>query len=146
MINKLVYIAAVILIIMMYFIVRFINNMFLVKEQPSDINDDNYIQTTIPKDFVLIVSSNSCGFCKQLHNKLKDKKIKKTKIVATIEGGKIEYDDAISNISPEQRKLIEAATNEVKNGKRLAFPTLIVNNEKMLGIPPDPILKNIFRY
>ena len=130
-------------IIFLSLLIIYVLNYKLEYKEPKNI-EKSADKINILSDCIVILSKESCPFCIQLKDKIKNTNKKYTTITLNNMNG-YDFDDTFTNLGVEERDNILFELDKViKPGNPIYFPTVIVKDKIHFGLPKEEILSSIF--
>ena len=136
------YIISALVVVITVFLIYKINVIFeniKIKDKSQDL-----IKINIESDCVVILSRDSCPYCKILYEEL-NKNYNKSKytIIKINPLGNLVFDDTFINLDISERENIIQEVTKLANGM-VSFPTILVKNKIYKGLPQPEKIKEIF--
>lgn len=119
--------------------------LFIVKR-----NFDNFkitklkipFKLNIMSDKIIILSKEGCPWCEKLDPELKKAKNEYIKILMN-KDGTFTFDEKFTQLDDKERESIIKGSRELMDNVGYYFPTIIHNNEYILGFPEEETLNKI---
>tara|TARA_B110001452_G_scaffold253699_1_gene244642 strand:+ start:5026 stop:5433 length:408 start_codon:yes stop_codon:yes gene_type:complete len=121
--------------ILLFIINRTFDRFKIEYKQPFKLN--------IKSDKIIILSKEGCPWCEKLEPELAKTKNDYVKILMNNDDT-FRFDDNFTQLDQIERESIIKGVRDVMENAGYYFPTIIHNNEYILGFPEDEILKKIF--
>lgn len=135
------YIISAIVVVITVFLMYKINIIFAnikIKDKSPE-----SVKINIESDCVVILSRDSCPYCKILYNELKNYNKSKYTIIKINPLGNFVFDDTFINLDISERESIIQEVKKLINGM-VYFPTILVKNNIYKGLQPPGKIKEIF--
>lgn len=130
-------------LILLTFIIIYVLNYQLEYKKPAKVEDDPD-KVNIKSDYIVILSKDSCPYCVQLHNEIKNTTKKYTTITLN-NMNTYDFDDTYTNLGTEERNdILNEVGKIIQPSKSVMFPTIIVKDKVYYGLPQKKLLSDIF--
>tara|TARA_B110000444_G_scaffold248068_1_gene271496 strand:- start:22 stop:450 length:429 start_codon:yes stop_codon:yes gene_type:complete len=137
------YIISAAIILITLFILYRIQLDFKIQQEPPPIEESTEPEINIESDCIVILSQETCPYCKKLNEKIKSAKNKYT-IIDVTDQDSFKLDDTFSSLTTDERENIISETKKLFNSGQVLFPTIISKNQITVGLPQDDALAEIF--
>lgn len=137
------YILSAVIILVTLFLLYRIHLDFKINEGPPPIEEPTEPEINIESDCIVILSQETCPYCKKLKEKIKSAKNKYT-IIDVSDRDSFKLDDTFSSLTTEERESIINETKKLFDFGQALFPTIISKNQIIVGLPQDEALAEIF--
>ncbi len=136
------YIISGIIVLLTCIIIYFLNYKLEYKQSAQIENAPDKVNIT--SDYIVILSKESCPYCVQLHNEIKNT-TKKYTIITLNNMNTYDFDDTFTNLTIKERdNILNEIQKIIKPGQSVMFPTIIVKDKLHYGLPKKEILSKIF--